>query len=150
MPNTYTQLYIHFVFATETRYGMIRRDIQDELNTYIAGIIKDMGCFLQCIGGMEDHIHILVGLNPTMSASELVQQVKAGSSKFINKKGWIAGRFNWQEGFGAFSVSQSQLEQVRHYINNQEEHHRGQSFTAEYETLLQRYKVDYDKQYIFH
>ncbi|MDD3533192.1 MAG: IS200/IS605 family transposase [Candidatus Cloacimonadaceae bacterium] len=150
MPNTYTQIYIHYVFATEVRSRLLAEERQKELYDYSAGIIKELNCFLQCIGGMEDHIHILVGLHPTLSVSEFAQKVKANTSKFINKKAWLIGKFSWQKGFGAFSVSQSGLGEVRNYIKNQKEHHRGQSFADEYQTLLTRYRIDFDKKYLFH
>ncbi len=150
MPNTNTQIYIHYVFATEIRLRLLSEDRQEELYTYCAGINKELKCFLQCIGGMEDHIHILVGLHPTLSVSEYAQKIKARTSRFINDKGWALGKFNWQKGFGAFSVSQSGLETVGNYIKNQKEHHLGQSFSSEYETLLTRYEINFDQQYVFH
>jgi len=116
MPNTYTQIYIHYVFATEIRMPLIKGDKQQELYAYSAGIVRDLNCFMQCIGGMEDHVHLLVGLHPTLSVSEFAQKFKANTSRFINEKGWVLGKFNWQGGFGAFSVSQSGLMQVRDYI----------------------------------
>ncbi|MDD2228545.1 MAG: IS200/IS605 family transposase [Candidatus Cloacimonetes bacterium] len=150
MPNTYTQIYIHYVFATEIRLRHLSEERQKELYAYSAGIIKELNCFLQCIGGMEDHIHILVGLHPTLSVSEFAQKIKANTSRFINEKGWAYGKFKWQNGFGAFSVSQSGLEATRNYIKNQKEHHQGQSFASEYETLLTKYSIEYDKQYVFY
>ena len=150
MPNTYTQIYIHYVFATEVRLRLLTEDMQNELYAYAAGIVKDLNCFLQCIGGMEDHIHILIGLHPTLSVSEFAQKIKANTSRFINEKGWVCGKFKWQEGFGAFSVSQSGLEKVRDYIKNQKEHHNHQSFSTEYETFLNKYNIIYDPQYVFH
>jgi len=150
MPNTYTQIYIHYVFATEIRLRLLTGEMQNELYSYAAGIIKALGCFLQCIGGMEDHIHILIGLHPNLSVSEFAQKVKANTSRFINEKGWVHGKFKWQEGFGAFSVSQSGLERVREYIKHQKEHHQHQTFAGEYETLLAKYNVNYDNKYVFH
>lgn len=150
MPKTYTQIYIHYVFATEIRMRQFTEDRQKELYAYSAGIIKDLNCFVQCIGGMEDHIHILIGLHPTLSVSEFAQKIKANSSRFINEKGWAGGKFSWQTGFGAFSVSQSGLEATRNYIKNQKEHHQRQSFTSEYEALLAKYEIIYDGQYVFH
>ncbi|MDY0128463.1 MAG: IS200/IS605 family transposase [Candidatus Cloacimonadaceae bacterium] len=149
MPNTYTQIYIHYVFATGERYRLLTEERQKELYAYSAGIIKELGCFLQCIGGMEDHIHLLVGLHPTLSVSEFAQKVKANTSRFINQKDWAIGKFKWQEGFGAFSVSQSGLGMVRNYIKNQKEHHQGQSFANEYETLLVKHQIDYNTKYLF-
>ena len=149
MANTYTKIYIHLVFATETRDSMIRSDMQAELYAYTAGIVKELKYFFHCIGGTEDHIHLLVGMNPDLALSDFVQKVKANTSRFINEKGWLTGTFRWQNGFGAFSVAQSQLEMVRSYIKNQDQHHHSLSFKDEYETLLQRYQIDYDTKYVF-
>ncbi len=150
MANTYTQIYIHFVFATERRMRFLTPEIRQETYSYLAGCIKDLKGFVQCIGGMDDHIHILVGMPPTLSVSEFAQKVKANSSRFINEKGWVLGKFKWQEGFGAFSVSQSGLENTREYIQNQENHHRKHTFSNEYIALLTRYEIKYDSRYVFH
>ncbi len=149
MPNAYTQIYIHYVFASEHRMRLISGARQQELYDYAAGVVRDLNCFLQCIGGMEDHIHLLIGLSPILSVSEFAQKFKANTSRFINEKGWVVGSFNWQKGFGAFSVSQSSLEQVRNYILKQEEHHLNLSFSREYETLLERYNIKFDSRYVF-
>lgn len=149
MANTYTQVFIHYVIATKHRMRFLTAEIQQEIYAYSAGLIKTLNCFLQGIGGMDDHLHLLVGLHPTLAVSELAQKFKANTSRFINEKGWYAGKFQWQEGFGAFSVSQSGLEQVRKYIRNQAEHHRRQSFAGEYEELLAKYGINYDKLYLF-
>ncbi len=150
MANTYTQIYIHYVIATQHRMRFLTADIQKELYAYAAGLTRELNCFLQCIGGIDDHLHILVGLHPTLAVSEFAQKLKANTSRFINEKGWALGKFQWQEGFGAFSVSQSGLDQVRDYIGNQAEHHLRQSFSSEYEELLARYRVNFDKRYLFH
>ncbi|MDZ4181914.1 MAG: IS200/IS605 family transposase [Candidatus Cloacimonadaceae bacterium] len=150
MPNTYTQLYIHYVFATEIRLRTLTEERQHELYTYAAGVVKELKCFLQCIGGMEDHIHLLIGLHPSLSASEFAQKIKATTSRFINEKGWVHGKFKWQEGYGAFSVSQSGLERVREYIKHQKEHHQRYTFSGEFEALLARHRVSYDNKYVFH
>ncbi len=150
MANTYTQIYIHYVIATKHRMRFLTADVEKEMNAYAAGVIKELNCFLQCIGGgADDHIHILVGLHPTMAVSEFAQRLKANTSRFINEKGWMSGKFQWQEGYGAFSVSQSGLEKVREYIRNQAEHHSRQSFASEFEELLTKYCVPYDKLYLF-
>ena len=149
MPNTYTQIYIHYVFATKNRMRFLTPDIQQELYAYTAGITRELNCFMQCIGGMDDHIHLLVGLYPTLSVSEFAQKLKANTSRFINDKGWANGLFAWQEGFGAFSVSQSGLQNTREYILNQPTHHQTRSFLREYEDLLSKYAVNYDRRYIY-
>ena len=105
---------------------------------------------MQCIGGMEDHIHLLICLHPTLSVSEFAQKFKANTSRFINDKDWALGKFSWQGGFGAFSVSQSALDRVREYISHQEQHHINQTFKEEYEALLTKYRIKFDKSYTFH
>lgn len=149
MANTYTQIYIHYVIATQHRMRFLTAEIQQELYAYSAGLIKEFHCFLHGIGGTNDHLHLLVGLHPTLAVSEFAQKFKANTSRFINEKGWALGKFQWQEGFGAFSVSQSGLRKVREYIRNQTEHHRRQSFTSEFEELLTKYSITYDKRYLF-
>ncbi|MBW6513733.1 MAG: IS200/IS605 family transposase [Candidatus Syntrophosphaera sp.] len=150
MANTYTQIYIHYVFATQHRMRFLTADIQKEMHAYAAGLIKEINCFMQCIGGTDDHIHILVGLHPTLAVSEFAQKIKANTSRFINGKGWASGKFKWQEGFGAFSVSQSGLEKVREYISNQAEHHLRHSFSCEFEELLTKHRINYDQRYLYH
>jgi len=150
MANTYTQIYIHNVVATRHRMRFLTADIQKEMNAYAAGLIKELNCFLQGIGGLDDHLHLLVGLHPRLAVSEFAQKFKANTSRFINEEGWYEGKFEWQEGYGAFSVSQSGLEQVREYIRNQAEHHRRQSFSSEYEELWTKYGIHYEKPYLFH
>ncbi|MCK6614089.1 MAG: IS200/IS605 family transposase [Ignavibacteriaceae bacterium] len=148
MANTYTQLYIHIIFATKTRMGVISPQWKEDLYKYISGIIKNRKQKLYIINGMSDHIHILVSMSPDLSVSDLVRDVKAVSSKYINENKLVAGRFEWQRGFGAFSVSPSKLESVIDYIKDQEEHHRIKSFREEYEWLLKAHAVDYDPRYI--
>lgn len=149
MPNTFTQIYIHYVFATKHRMRFLNVGIQKELYAYTAGITKSLNCFMQCIGGMDDHVHLLIGLHPTLSVSDFAQKIKSNSSRFINQKGWALGKFEWQEGFGAFSISQSGLGKVREYIQNQAKHHQRQSFLDEYEELLTKYQINYDLLYLF-
>ncbi len=114
MANTYTQIYIHVVFAVEGRQNLIALDHNDELQKYITGIVTTQKHKLIAINNMPDHLHLLVGLRPDAALSDLVRDVKAGSSKFINEKRWVVGRFSWQEGFGAFSHARSQLDTVIH------------------------------------
>ena len=149
MANTYTQIYIHVVFAVEDRQNLIAPEHNDELQKYITGIVTAQKHKLIAINNMPDHLHMLIGLRPDAALSDLVRDVKAGSSKFINEQHWVAGRFSWQEGFGAFSCSRSQLGKVIRYIENQQEHHARQSFRDEYIELLERFGVEYDRRYIF-
>jgi REP element-mobilizing transposase RayT len=149
MANTYTQIYIHIVFAVEGRQNLIQPEHNDELQKYITGIVSGQKQKLIAINNMPDHLHLLIGLKPDLSLSDLVRDVKAGSSKFINEKHWVIGRFAWQEGFGVFSYSRSQLSTVIRYIENQQQHHAKKSFREEYVELLEKFSVDYDQRYIF-
>lgn len=149
MPNTYTQIHIQAVFAVQNRLGLIQKSWKDELYKYITGIIQNKGHKLIIINGMPDHIHILFGLRPVQSLSDLMQDVKGDSSKWINQKGFVKGRFSWQEGYGAFSYSKNSLSHVINYIQNQEEHHRQISFMEEYKNLLDEFEVTYDTRFLF-
>ncbi|MBX3292295.1 MAG: IS200/IS605 family transposase [Acidobacteria bacterium] len=149
MANTYTQIYIHVVFAVQERACVIKKEWREELFKYIAGILRNQGIKLLAIGGVEDHIHILLALIPKVALSELIRDVKANSSKFINEKGFVRGKFYWQEGFGAFSYSRSQIDKVAQYVLNQEQHHNNRSFKEEYTQLLRQFDVEYDDKYLF-
>jgi REP element-mobilizing transposase RayT len=149
MANTYTQIYIHVVFAVEGRQNLIVSEHNDELQKYITGIVTAQKHKLIAINNMPDHLHLIVGLRPDAALSDLVRAVKAGSSKFINEKRWVMGRFSWQEGFGAFSHARSQLDTVIRYIQNQQQHHTKKSFRDEYVELLEKFGVEYDQKYIF-
>jgi putative transposase len=149
MANTYTQIYIHVVFAVEGRQSLISPEHNNELQKYITGIISAQEHKLIVINNMPDHLHLLVGLRPDTALSDLVRDVKAGSSKFINEKHWVMGRFSWQGGFGAFPYSRSQLGAVIRYIENQQKHRAKKSFRDEYVELLEKFCVEYDRRYIF-
>ena len=149
MPNTYTQIHIQFVFAVKYRQGLIKKGWKDDLYKYITGIIQSQGHKLLAINGVEDHIHILIGLRPKQSISDLMQDVKGGSSKWINDNKFTLGRFEWQEGYGAFSYSSNELKSVIEYIKKQEEHHSKKSFREEYIDFLKYFNIDYDEKYIF-
>ena len=149
MANTYTQIYIHVVFAVEGRQNLIPLEHNAELQKYITGIVSSQNHKLIVVNNMPDHLHLLVGLRPDASLSDLVKDIKAFSAKFINERRWVAGRFSWQEGFGAFSHARSQLDTVIRYIQNQPKHHQKKSFRDEYIELLKKFDVDYDQRYIF-
>jgi REP element-mobilizing transposase RayT len=149
MANTYTQLYIQIVFAVKGRQNLISKSWKDELYKYITGIVTNEGQKLIAINGMPDHVHILIGLKPNKALSDLVRDIKANSSRFINEKSWINGKFEWQAGFGAFSYNHSQLTNVINYIQNQEEHHRVKTFKDEYVDFLKEFDIDYNNQYLF-
>ena len=149
MANTYTQIYIQVVFAVEWRQCLIGAEHKEDLHKYIAGIIRNDGQKLIQVNSMPDHMHILIGMKPDIALSDLVKDIKAGSSKFINEEGWVRGRFNWQEGFGAFSYSHSQLDSVARYIRNQDQHHSRRSFKSEYMEFLRKFDVVFDTKYVF-
>lgn len=149
MPNTYTQIHIQAIFAVKKRTGLIQKEWKDELYKYITGIIQKNNHKLLAINGIADHIHIFFGMRPVQSLSELMQDIKANSSKWINEKNFINDKFEWQEGFGAFSYRKSQTSKVIAYIENQEEHYRKTTFLEEYKDFLQKFEIDYDERYIF-
>jgi REP element-mobilizing transposase RayT len=149
MANTYTQIYLHVVFAVSRRACVIRSDRKEELQKYVTGIVTQLNQKLIAVNCMPDHTHILIGLKPDESLSDLIGRIKTGSSNHINEQRWIGCRFSWQEGFGAFSVSHSYLSAVINYIRNQESHHRRKSFQKEYLEFLERHSVSYDERYIF-
>lgn len=149
MANTYTQIHIQFVFAVKYREGLIHASWKDELYKYIAGVIKAHDHKVLGINGMPDHIHILIGMRPTQSISDLMQDIKGSSSKWINQKQFLAHKFEWQEGYGAFSYSKSHVNEVIEYIKNQESRHKTKSFNEEYLDFLKAFNVDYDERYIF-
>jgi putative transposase len=149
MPNTYSQIYIQVVFAVKGRENLIHKNLKEELFKYICGIVNGHNQKVYAINGMPDHIHILLSLKPDISLSNLVRDIKANSSKWINSNKKIAGKFQWQEGFGAFSYSSSHLDTVIAYINNQEQHHSIKSFKEEYLDLLSKFKIQFDPKYLF-
>lgn len=149
MANTYSQLYVQIVFAVKGRQNLISKNNKDEIYKYITGIITNHKQKLIVINGMPDHIHILVGIKPDMSLSDLVRDIKSNSSKFINEQKWINGKFEWQTGFGAFSYGHSQLANVIKYIENQEEHHKTKTFREEYIAFLKLFNIDFKNEYLF-
>ena len=149
MANTYSQIYIQVVFAVEGRQNLIDPIHNDELQKYITGIVSGERQKLIAINNMPDHVHVLIGQRPDSALSDLVGKIKSGSTNFINRQQWVRGRFSWQEGFGAFSYSHSQLGAVIRYIQDQQKHHSSRSFQEEYKTLLDKFNVPYDERYVF-
>lgn len=149
MPGTFSQIYVQFVFAVKGRESLIQKQWKEELYKYIAGIIHGKGQKSIIVNGMPNHLHVFVGLKPAMSIADLVRDVKNNSSNFINKSGFIKGHFAWQEGYGAFSYSQSHISKVYDYILNQEKHHKKRTFREEYIGLLERFKIEYNEKYLF-
>jgi REP element-mobilizing transposase RayT len=149
MAGTYSQIYLQVVFAVKGRENLIAQSWKDELHKYISGIIKEKEQKPIIVNGMPDHIHAFIGLKPSMRISDLVGDIKNNCSKFINEKGWIKGRFSWQEGYGVFSYSHSHIERVYNYILNQEEHHRKKTFKEEYLELLKKFEIEFKEAYVF-
>jgi len=149
MPNTYTQVHIHVVFTVQNRNSLISKSWEDRLYMYITGIIQNNGHKLLIINGMPDHIHILFGKRPNQSLSDLMQDIKGDSSRWINENKLVPGKFSWQEGYGAFSYSKSQVPAVIKYIQNQELHHRKKSFIDEYKKMLIEFGIEFNERYIF-
>jgi putative transposase len=149
MANTYTQIYVQVVFAVQGRQNLIRPERKEELHKYITGIVTRQGQKLLAIHCMPDHTHILLGLKPSIALSDLVREIKTGSTNHINENRWVTGRFAWQEGFGAFSYSHSQLTEVIRYIQNQETHHQQKGFRDEYLAFLEKFKVAFDERFLF-
>lgn len=149
MANTYTQIYIQIVFAVKGRQNLISKENREELHKFITGIVSNRGQKLFAVFAMPDHVHILVSMSPNVSISDLVRDIKAGSSKFINDSQWINGKFNWQEGYGAFSYSKSSVDKVVKYILNQEEHHKKKTFKEEYLGFLEKFEIEHDSKYLF-
>ena len=149
MANTFSQIYIQVVFAVSGRLSLIRSEHKENINKYITGIVRNKGQKLIAINGMSDHIHILIGLKPSMALSDLVRDIKSNSTNFINKKRLCRGKFGWQEGFGAFSYGHSQLDTIIGYIQDQEKHHSERSFKREYFALLKKFEIPFEEQYAF-
>jgi putative transposase len=149
MANTYHQIYIQTVFAVKYRQSIIGKNWKSDLLGVIGNLINESGCKTLIVNGIEDHVHCFIGLKPSISISELMKTVKAKSSKYVNDHHLTDNRFEWQEGYGAFSYGQSQIDAVYKYIENQEEHHKKHTFRDEYLGLLELFKVPYDERYIF-
>jgi len=149
MASTLTSILMHYVFSTKDRQPRIAAQIEPELYAYIGGICKGNSSKLSAAGGTSDHIHLLVSVGKTIATSDLLQHVKGDSSKWIKTKGAEFGGFKWQEGYGGFSIGQSQGAALERYFNRQKEHHRRVTFQEEFLALLRKYKVEYDERYIW-
>ncbi|NMB80648.1 MAG: IS200/IS605 family transposase [Ignavibacteria bacterium] len=148
MANTFTQIYLHLVFAVQNRASLIQTEWKNELYKYITGIIQNNGHKLLAINGTSNHIHIAIGYKPHQLIPDLLLDIKANSSKWINEKKFVRGKFNWQAGYGAFSFSHSHIDPVVKYIQKQEQHHKKKTFKEEYVEMLVKYNVPYDEKYI--
>jgi REP element-mobilizing transposase RayT len=149
MADTYSQIYIQIVFAVQNREASIKSSWEEELYKYITGIVQNKGQKMLSINGTSNHIHFLIGMKPTCCLSELVREIKKSSNKFVKEKKFTPYNFQWQEGFGAFSYSHSQLNDVINYIDNQKEHHKKLTFRDEYLAFLKAFEIEYKVQYLF-
>lgn len=149
MPNTYSQIYVHIIFTVQGRLNLIPKQYREELHKIMTGIISKRNQKLIAIFAMPDHVHLLVGMKPSVAVSDLVRDIKAGTSKHINEKRWIKGKFRWQVGHGSFSHSKSQISQVANYISKQEAHHKKKTFKEEYIGILNKLDIEYDERYLF-
>jgi putative transposase len=149
MANTYTQMYVQIIFTVSGRANVIKEIHRIELEKYICGIILNRKCKPLVLFCNPDHTHILIGLHPTISVSDITRDIKASSSKFINDKNWVLGKFAWQDGFGSFTYSRSQIDVVAKYILNQPEHHKKVTFKEEYLSILKKNEIEFDERYLF-
>ena len=149
MANTYTQMNVHAVFSVKGRGNFLSKKWSGQLYKYIAGTLKETKNYSLAVGGYKDHVHIFFELNPTISVSDILKNVKSKSSKWINTKGFVAGKFEWQSGYGAFTYSRSQRNDVINYIMKQDEHHGRSSFKDEYLELLRKNEIKYEDAYLF-
>ena len=149
MSETFSQIYIQTVFAVKGRQNFLQKPWRDEVFKYMSGIIKGKNQKPIIVNGVSNHVHLFIGLKPSMALSDLVRDVKNNSTNFINEQKFVKGKFSWQAGFGAFSYSHSQIDQVYQYILNQEEHHRKKTFKEEYLEFLHKFEIEYNEKYLF-
>ena len=148
-PGAFTQIYIQLVFSPLHRNKLLNQSIRPAIIKYISGIITQLGHKSIIVNGMSDHVHLFIGLNPNLSVSETVKEIKRASSMFINDQHFFSGKFQWQSGYGGFSYSQSHIEKVYNYILNQERHHAKKTFREEYLDFLKKYDIEFENQYLF-
>jgi REP element-mobilizing transposase RayT len=149
MANTYTQMNVQAVFAVKGRENFLLANFRTNVFQYISGILKETGQYPLAVNGTHNHVHIFFELNPTTSVAEVMEKVKANSSRWINENKYVPGKFEWQRGYGGFTYSRSQRNDVIQYIINQEKHHHRQTFKEEYLEMLRKFEVNFDDRYIF-
>ena len=149
MAGTYTQIYIQIVFAVKGRKNLLQKPWKEQVFKYISGIIRGKNQKSIIVNGVSNHVHIFVGLKPSIAVSNLIRDIKNNSTNFINQQKFVRSKFSWQEGYGAFSYSHSQINDVYQYIMNQEEHHRKRTFREEYYKLLNEFDIDFKDKYLF-
>jgi REP element-mobilizing transposase RayT len=150
MANTYSKIYLQFVFAVKYRKAVLDKSIQHQVHGVIGRLINESDGKTLIVNGVEDHVHCLLSLKPTIAPSDLMKIVKSKSSKYINDNNLTKNRFEWQDGFGVFSYGHSQIDMIYNYILNQEEHHRQKTFLDEYLSFLKAFDIDYNELYVFH
>jgi len=150
MPQSLARVLVHIVFSTKNRYPFLSdKDIRGEMHAYIGGTCNEIECPVLTVGGVADHVHVLCALSRNLSIAKVVGDIKRGSSKWIKTKGRMLTKFAWQNGYGVFSVGQSEVERARQYIVGQEDHHRKKTFQDEYRSFLKEYGVEYDDRYVW-
>ncbi len=149
MANTYTQIHMQFIFVVKFREGSISSSWKDELYKYITGIVQNHDHRMICINGMPDHIHLFIGMRPTQSVADLLREIKTSSSRWINERKLVKGKFEWQSGYAAFSYSKSHVPRVINYIEKQEQHHRSITFNMEYKEFLKENEIEYNERFVF-
>jgi putative transposase len=148
-PGTFTQLHVQLVFAVKYRECLLSQSQRKDVFSYISGIITNLGHKSIIVNGYMDHVHIFLGLNPSISISDTVSSIKKSSSHFINEQRWFPGKFQWQDGYGGFSYSKSQIRDVYHYILNQETHHKSNRFKDEYSKMLKETEIEFEEKFLF-
>lgn len=149
MANTYSQIYLQFVFAVKNRESLITKEHKEELHKYITSLVQAREAKMLAVHCMPDHVHLFVGIKPSVLISDFVKQIKVKSNEFIKSKNWIKGDFKWQEGYGVFSYGHSQVNDVCQYILHQEAHHKKKTFKEEYFEFLEKFNISYDRQHLF-
>lgn len=149
MAGTYTQIYLQFVIVVNGRQNLLAKPWRQDVFKYISGIITNKGQKAIIVNGVDNHVHIFVGLKPSMRISDLIRDIKNNTSNYVNKKKWVTGKFSWQEGYGVFSYTYSHIDKVYNYILSQEEHHKKYTFKEEYTKYLKDFQVEHDEKYLF-
>lgn len=149
MPNTFSQIYLQFVFAVKQRQSLIPAVHKEELQKYITGLVQNRKAKMLAVNCMPDHAHLFVGFKPTIAIADFVKEIKVESNEFINDKKWTLTKFSWQEGYGVFSYSHSHIDNVVKYVLNQEQHHRKKTFRQEYIDFLQKFELPFEERFLF-
>ncbi|MCH5718068.1 IS200/IS605 family transposase [Niabella hibiscisoli] len=149
MANTFSQIYLQFVFAVKGRQNLIHPKNKEELHKYVTALVQARNAKMLAVHCMPDHIHLFVGFKPSILISDFVKQIKVQSNEFIRNKKWIQGSFNWQEGYGVFSYGHSQIDRVCKYVQNQELHHQKKTFQEEYLDFLQKFSIPFEERFLF-